>query len=65
MTERVPLHLFTKEMKETHTLLFPNMLPLHFQLVQNVLKGSGYKVELLHNCQKRKNFVQDIPGRIS
>ncbi|WP_281521783.1 2-hydroxyacyl-CoA dehydratase [Dubosiella newyorkensis] len=49
MTERVPLHLFTKEMKETHTLLFPNMLPLHFQLVQNVLKGSGYKVELLHN----------------
>ncbi len=38
---------FTKEMKNTHTILVPNMLPTHFRLVMQVLNGYGYKTELL------------------
>lgn len=49
MSSRVQRIPFTKEMKETYTLLFPNMLTTHFKLVQNILRSSGYKVELLQN----------------
>jgi len=38
---------FTKEMKKTHTILVPNMLPTHFKIVMKVLEGYGYKTELL------------------
>lgn len=38
---------FTKEMKKTHTILVPNMLPTHFKIVMKVLDGYGYKSELL------------------
>lgn len=38
---------FTKEMKKTHTILVPMMLPIHFQFLQNILRKDGYKVELL------------------
>ena len=40
---------FTKEMKKTHTILVPNMLPTHFKLVMKVLGGYGYKSELLES----------------
>lgn len=40
---------FTKEMKKTHTILVPNMLPTHFKLVMKVLDGYGYKSELLQS----------------
>ena len=38
---------FTEEMKSTHTILIPNMLPIHFRLVQRVLENAGYKTALL------------------
>ncbi len=38
---------FTAEMKETHTILIPNMLPVHFRLVKRILETFGYKTELL------------------
>lgn len=38
---------FTAEMKETHTILIPNMLPIHFRLVKRILENDGYKVVLL------------------
>ncbi len=38
---------FTQEMKETHTILVPNMLPMHFSLIVKVLHHYGYKTELL------------------
>lgn len=38
---------FTKEMKKDYTILAPNMLPLQFSLVANVLRGEGFNVELL------------------
>ncbi len=41
--------LFTKEMKKEYTILCPMMAPIHFELIVNVLKNSGYNVELLTN----------------
>jgi len=38
---------FTKEMKHTHTILVPQMLPIHFQFLQNILRKDGYHVEVL------------------
>ena len=40
---------FTKDMRKTHTILIPSMLDIHMTLFENALKGSGYKVEVLHN----------------
>ncbi len=41
--------IFTKEMKKTHTILLPTMLPIHFNLMANILRQHGYKAELLTN----------------
>lgn len=38
---------FTKEMKKTHTILIPMMLPIHFQFLKNILQDNGYHVDLL------------------
>ncbi len=40
---------FTEEMKKTHTILVPNMLPIHFKLIMNVLEAYGYHCELLES----------------
>ena len=40
---------FTKAMKATHTLLAPNMLPMHFELVAKVFRTWGYRMEILKN----------------
>ncbi len=39
--------VFTPEMKETHTILIPDMLPVHFGLLTEVFREYGYKTELL------------------
>lgn len=38
---------FTTEMKKTHTILIPNMLNMHFEILEQLLISEGYKVELL------------------
>lgn len=38
---------FTKEMKETYTIITPNMAPLHFELIKNVLESAGFQIDLL------------------
>ena len=38
---------FTKDMKKDYTILVPNMLPMHFKLIVQVLRTFGYKTELL------------------
>lgn len=43
---------FTQEMKETHTILVPTMLPIHFRFMVNILRSYGYKAELLDNASK-------------
>ena len=40
---------FTKEMKKTHTIIVPNMSPLHFSLLEKVFHCHGYKIRLLDN----------------
>ena len=46
-TDHFPV--FTAEMKRTHTILVPDMLPWHFDLLIHVMRRAGYKVEVLHN----------------
>ncbi len=40
---------FTKEMKSTHTILIPNMAPLHFAMLQRILLDEGYHTEILQD----------------
>ncbi|MBQ8432164.1 MAG: 2-hydroxyacyl-CoA dehydratase [Clostridia bacterium] len=40
---------FTKEMKKDYTILTPNMLPMHFELILQVMRNYGYKLELLRS----------------
>ncbi len=44
-----PYPVFTPEMKETHTILMPGMLPFHFSLLKSALQSCGYKAEVLEN----------------
>ena len=39
--------LFTEEMKKEYTLLFPQMLPVHFTMLQRVFQNHGYKMDML------------------
>ena len=39
--------LFTEEMKKEYTILFPTMLPVHFDLIARILQNEGYKMEML------------------
>lgn len=48
---------FSKEMKQTHTILVPTMLPIHFKFMVNILKSYGYKAELLDNHSP--NIIQE------
>lgn len=34
-------------MKDTHTILIPDMLPIHFGLIMEIFRNNGYKMELL------------------
>ena len=38
-----------KKMKKDYTILVPDMLPIHFNIMKNVLINEGYKIELLDN----------------
>ena len=38
---------FTREMKKEYTIITPNMAPIHFELIKNVLESFGYHVDLL------------------
>ena len=41
---------FTEEMKSTHTLLIPNMAPVHFRMLAAIMENQGYHAEVLGNC---------------
>ena len=45
--------LFTKEMKKEYTVLVPDMLPIHFNIMRNIFLNEGYKVALLDNSGER------------
>lgn len=48
---------FTKEMKKTHTILVPYMLEMHFDLLVEVFRSFGYKLEVLKN--RSEEVVQE------
>ena len=41
---------FTKEMKKDYTILVPQMLPIHFELITTAVAADGYKIEYLRDC---------------
>ena len=43
---------FTKEMRKNHTILCPQMAPIHFHLLEAAFKHSGYNVIILNDCSK-------------
>lgn len=45
-----PYPKLTPAMKETHTLLVPQMAPLHFHMIIQALRQEGYRMEILENC---------------
>ena len=45
--------VFTEEMKTTHTILVPNMLPMHFKIICQVMEKVGYHMELLETSGPR------------
>ncbi len=40
---------FTKGMRETYTILAPQMSPIHFKFIEPAMRYSGYNVEILDN----------------
>ena len=48
MEQQLPVYpKFTKEMKHTHKILIPNMLPIHWTLLRDALEDEGYDAEVL------------------
>lgn len=45
--------VFSKEMKKTHTILAPQMSPIHFDLLERVFIDEGYNFELLPHVDKK------------
>ena len=43
--------IFTKEMKKDYTILVPDMLPIHFEIMKYVFLNEGYKMELLRTAK--------------
>ena len=37
-------HTFTQEMKQKHTIIAPNMAPIHFELLQKAFDLAGYRI---------------------
>jgi len=44
--------VFTKDMKKNHTILCPQMSPIHFGFVQEAFRASGYNLEVLPSVDK-------------
>ena len=44
--------VFTKEMRDTYTILCPQMSPIHFELIEPAVQSFGYKLEVLQNDDK-------------
>ncbi len=45
--------VFTEEMKDTYTILAPQMSPIHFDLLEPALRSGGYQVVVLPNDNRR------------
>lgn len=45
--------LFTKEMRDNYTILAPQMSPIHFSIIEPVIRSCGYNIVLLDNDGKK------------
>lgn len=45
--KRAPRIVFTKEMKKNHTILMPQMSPIHFDIAKEAFLEAGYRVVLM------------------
>lgn len=45
--------LFTEEMRKEYTILIPQMLPIHFTLLEKIFNNHGYKVKLLTSTGRK------------
>ncbi|MDP4268024.1 MAG: acyl-CoA dehydratase activase-related protein, partial [Bacteroidota bacterium] len=45
--------IFTKEMKAGHTILCPQMSPIHFQFIENAFNTEGFNIEVLPSIDKK------------
>jgi len=45
--------VFTSGMRKTHTILVPQMAPMHFEFLQTVFSQEGYNFELLPSVDKK------------
>ncbi|AWK51463.1 2-hydroxyglutaryl-CoA dehydratase [Clostridium beijerinckii] len=39
--------IFTAEMRKTHTILCPQMSPIHFDLIETAVRAAGYNIDVL------------------
>ncbi|MGO3752287.1 MAG: acyl-CoA dehydratase activase-related protein [Peptoniphilaceae bacterium] len=44
--------LYTKDMQKTHTLLLPQMAPIHFEIFSSVARSEGFNIEVLEDLSK-------------
>lgn len=44
--------VFTKEMRKKHTILAPQMSPIHFELLESAFRESGYNIVILKDYSK-------------
>ena len=54
LAARVPAlrQAFTKEMKRTHTILAPQMSPIHFRILETAFRLSGFRLEILPDVDR-------------
>lgn len=45
--------IFTEEMRKEYTILLPNMLPVHFRILEKIFRYYGYKAVLLENTGEK------------
>ncbi|SMB87338.1 CoA-substrate-specific enzyme activase, putative [Desulfonispora thiosulfatigenes DSM 11270] len=48
-----PRKVFTEEMKKNHTILVPEMSPIHFQFLEPAFNSEGYKIEILPEVEQQ------------
>ena len=48
--ERVP---FTRQMRKEYTILCPQMAPIHFAIIEEAFRASGYRLVILSNDNKQ------------
>ena len=48
-----PKVVFTEKMRESYTILCPQMSPIHFEILQTAFEACGYRLEVLGNDNRR------------